>query len=182
MGLRCRGRRLRLRKIFFEYRLEQYDDDESQCKDKEQPALHAGFLLRIFEFCQIYFLNDCIGLLIAGYPRPTYAILCRVSQLDQAHPSPMGYIARHARLPSGSRALHRSDPPLPLHTRSKTARNGTQAETWEKWPICMLGARTGRRFWESDSFSIHVIPRSEATRNLGFPWPRKEPDPSLCSG
>jgi hypothetical protein len=85
-----------LRKIFLEYRLEQYDDDKSQRKDKEQPPLHAWFLLRILEFCQIYFLNDCIGLLIAKDPRPNYAVLFRVSQPDQAHPSRTGYTAARA--------------------------------------------------------------------------------------
>jgi hypothetical protein len=46
-------------KIFFDYRLEQHDYQEGQSEDEEQPTLHAWFLLRILEFCQIYFLNDC---------------------------------------------------------------------------------------------------------------------------
>src|SRR5580700_1485776 len=72
LGLLCRTRRLW--KIFLEYRLEQHDDQEGQGEDEKQPALHAWFLLRILEFCQIYFLNDCKAwfrqALRTGTPQP----------------------------------------------------------------------------------------------------------------
>ena len=57
LGLLCRSRSLG--KILLEYRLEQHDDQKGQREDQEQATLHAWFLLRILEFCQIYFLNDC---------------------------------------------------------------------------------------------------------------------------
>jgi len=44
--------RRRLRHVLLQQRLEDNEDDKGQKKDKEEAALGAGFLLRIFEFGQ----------------------------------------------------------------------------------------------------------------------------------
>ena len=56
-GLHCSlvlgGRSRGLRQIFFQQGLKQNDHQECEREDQQQPALHAGILLRIGEFWQI---------------------------------------------------------------------------------------------------------------------------------
>jgi len=59
-GLFLRGR-WRLREEFFQQRLEDHEDDERQNKNKEETALSAGFLLRIFEVGQSLTLSTFGG-------------------------------------------------------------------------------------------------------------------------
>ena len=49
LGYRCG----RLRQILLQQGLKQNDDQECEREHQQQPALHAGFLLRIVEFRQI---------------------------------------------------------------------------------------------------------------------------------